>query len=88
MRIFPVAQTPHGLDKPLMIKARQLETQFLADMLAYGGLESSSTTFGGGIGEEHFSSFLREEQARLMVDRGGIGLAEIFYRALEQRDGK
>ncbi|NPD17517.1 hypothetical protein HOY34_20240 [Xinfangfangia sp. D13-10-4-6] len=66
----------------LMNKAREMEAMFLSEMLAQGGLGDAPDSFGGGIGEEQFGSFLRMEQARLMVDRGGIGLAETLFRAM------
>ncbi|MFN4099923.1 MAG: rod-binding protein [Pararhodobacter sp.] len=41
----------------------------------------------GGAGEEHFASFLADEQARAMVARGGIGLADAIEQALRLRAG-
>lgn len=66
----------------LMSKAREMEAVFLTEMLAQGGLGTAPDSFGGGIGEEQFGSFLRAEQAKLMVARGGIGLAETLFRAM------
>lgn len=63
-------------------KAKELETAFLAEMLAHAGLGETSSTFGGGAGEEQFASFLRQEQARLMAEAGGIGLSEAIFRAI------
>ena len=79
------AQTP---DRPheLMVQARALETAFLSEMLGQAGLGTTSADFGGGPGEEQFGSFLRQEQARLMVEKGGIGLAEIIFNSLSARD--
>lgn len=66
-------------------KAKELEAAFLSEMLGHAGLGGESDSgFSGGIGEEQFASFLRQEQARLMVDRGGIGLAESLFRALSK----
>ena len=63
---------PAARDAALTDKARQLEAAFLAEMLGHAGLDADPTaSFGGGAGEEQFASFLRQEQARLMVDRGG-----------------
>jgi flagellar protein FlgJ len=74
---------PTDKDAALMDRARDLEAAFLAEMLGHAGLDADSGSgFGGGIGEEQFASFLRQEQARLMVDRGGIGLAEALFRAM------
>lgn len=68
---------------PLMRKAQELEASFLAEMLGHAGLDSGGEgSFAGGIGEDQFASFLRAEQARLIVARGGIGLAETLFRAM------
>lgn len=70
----------------LRLKSQELEAAFLAEMLSFAGLGSSTSEtgngFDGGIGEEQFSSFLRQEQAKLMVQKGGIGLAEQIFQSL------
>lgn len=68
---------------PLRDAARKLETAFLSEMLKASGLGEPSDSFGGGIGEEQFASFLRDAQAREMVRSGGIGLSEAIYEALK-----
>jgi peptidoglycan hydrolase FlgJ len=73
-------------DSALMEQARALEASFLSEMLSYTGLGAAQEEFGGGIGEEQFSSFLRQEQANLMVARGGIGLAEQLFNAMTRND--
>jgi len=65
--------------------AKELEAGFLAEMLKSAGLGKTSESFGGGAGEDQFSSFLVQEQARAMVDAGGIGLSEAFFNALKER---
>lgn len=75
-------QTNLARPEGLRTKAMELEAAFLAEMLAYTGLGEGSTPFGGGVGEEQFASFLRGEQAKLMVQKGGIGLAETIFDAL------
>lgn len=70
----------------LRAKAQELETTFLSEMLSYTGFGDARSSFGGGVGEDQFASFLRNAQATGMVDRGGIGLAEHFFRALMARD--
>jgi Rod binding domain-containing protein len=65
--------------------AEAFEAAFLAEMLKYTGMNSQPDGFGGGAGEEAFSSFLTEEYARLMAARGGIGLAEQVFEILKQR---
>jgi Rod binding domain-containing protein len=72
-------------DKALMKKAQELEASFLSEMLGHAGLDTPSSDFGGGIGEDQFSSFLRAEQAKAMVAKGGIGLAQHLFEALAQR---
>ncbi|MBI1169863.1 hypothetical protein GC209_00550 [bacterium] len=70
----------------LMQKARQLETTFLTEMLSYTGVDSQKGDFTGGIGEDQFSSMLRETQAKAMADHGGIGLAKNIFDALVRCD--
>jgi len=69
-------------DRNLRRKAAELEAVFLSEMLGHAGLGQSRSDFGGGIGEDQFASFLRDEQARAIVAAGGIGLAERLFRAL------
>ncbi|MEY5038564.1 MAG: hypothetical protein RL472_1670 [Pseudomonadota bacterium] len=85
----PQANAPHAAspDDRLMQKAKELETAFLAEMLSFTGLGAASETMGGGAGEEQFASFLRTEQARLMVDQGGVGLAEMIFESLKTKEG-
>jgi Rod binding domain-containing protein len=64
--------------------AIQLEASFLAEMLQHAGLGETSEAFGGGVGEEQFASFLRQEQANLMARKGGIGLAEVIFNAMSK----
>jgi len=72
-------------DEKLREAARELEANFLAEMLKAAGLGETPDSFGGGAGEEQFGSFLRLEQARAMVDAGGIGLAQSLFEALKER---
>jgi len=75
-------------DAKLMQAARELEANFLSEMLKAAGLGEMPETFGGGAGEAQFASLLRLEQAREMVDAGGIGLAQSLFEALkEHADG-
>lgn len=72
-------------DAALMQTAKALEASFLAEMLGHAGMGESRDSFNGGIGEQQFSSFLRAQQATAMVEKGGIGLAEHIFHALQQR---
>jgi peptidoglycan hydrolase FlgJ len=65
-----------------MDTARAFEAAFLAEMLKHSGINAMPTGFGGGAGEDAFSSFLTGEYARLMSERGGIGLAERIFASL------
>ena len=73
-------------DENLMQAARDLEASFLAEMLKTAGLGKSRESFGGGAGEDQFSSLLVREQARAMAQAGGIGLAQSLFEALKARD--
>ncbi|TMV04919.1 flagellar biosynthesis protein FlgJ [Ruegeria sediminis] len=65
--------------------AVELEATFLAEMLRSGGLGKPSQAFGGGVGEDQFSSMLVLEQARQLAKSGGIGLAETLFNALLEK---
>ncbi len=78
---------PVSSDDRLMQKAKELEVAFLSEMLSFTGLGAASETMGGGAGEEQFASFLRAEQARLMVDQGGVGLAKLIFDSLKTKEG-
>lgn len=62
---------------------QQLESVFLAQMLKISGVGKTPDSFGGGVGEDQFSSFLQDAQAREMVRAGGLGLAAHFDKALK-----
>lgn len=89
--VLPAAIAPPALpaqlasDSALRDAAHRLESTFLAEMLKSAGLDAMGGAFGGGIGEDQFTSFLREAQAKEMVEAGGIGLAESIYNALRKR---
>lgn len=73
----------------LRSKAAALEAAFLSEMLGLAGFGAAREGLGGGAGEAQFGSFLRDQQAGLMVKKGGIGLAESLFRAMAgDEDGK
>lgn len=78
--------SPDGADLRLRQAAEQLEATFLAEMLKSAGLGQSRDQYGGGAGEDQFSSFLVQEQAAAMVRAGGIGLSESLYEALKEKE--
>jgi Rod binding domain-containing protein len=67
--------------------AVEFESVFLAQMLDHAGVGKTPKAFGGGVGEDAFRGHLIGEQARLMADRGGIGLAETIFQAMAEREG-
>lgn len=66
--------------------AQSLETTFVAEMLKLTGLGKSRESFGGGVGEDQFSSFLTREYAAATVSAGGVGLAESIYESLIKQE--
>lgn len=82
---MPRVQTINATDGKLLEAAQKLEATFLSEMLKSAGSGAPRSSFGGGIGEDQFSSFLRDEQAREMVEAGGIGLAEALFEAMKER---
>jgi flagellar protein FlgJ len=81
----PLARPAPRGDAALRAAAEKLESTFLAEMLKSAGLGRTPESFGGGTGEEQFSSFLRQAEADAMVKAGGIGLAEALFEALKER---
>jgi peptidoglycan hydrolase FlgJ len=71
-------------ERQMRTQAQALEASFLSEMLGYAGVGPPNSDFGGGIGEQQFSSFLRDEEARQMAAHGGIGLAEHLFRAMQK----
>ncbi len=92
MNTPPPLAAPHlgkpivtGTDQKLRDAALQLEASFLSEMLKVAGFGAPRESFGGGIGEDQFGSFLRDAQALEMAKSGGIGLAESLFEALKER---
>ena len=79
------AAAPPNRDDQLKDLAIKLEANFLAEMLKSAGFGKARDGFGGGIGEEQFSSFVVENHARKLAETGGIGLAENIFHALKGR---
>ena len=84
---LPSPPTPDpARDARLRDAAQRLEAGFLKEMLSAAGLGHAPSAFGGGEGEDQFSSFLLDEQAQRLAKAGGIGLAESIYESLKARD--
>lgn len=82
MDIAPITLPTPSRHDQLLAKAEELEATFLAEMLAHSGLGEMQGAFGGGQGEAQFASFLRQEQAKLIVQNGGMGLAELIFNSM------
>ncbi|MEM9046627.1 MAG: rod-binding protein [Pseudomonadota bacterium] len=67
--------------------AVEFETVFLAEMLRHTGLGKAREAFGGGAGEEVFSSLMTREWARNLAENGGIGLADRLLQGLQVHGG-
>ncbi len=65
--------------------ARAFEAAFLAEMLKHSGVNRTPESTGGGAGEDAFASFLTQEHARLIAERGGVGLAEQIFNAIHPK---
>jgi peptidoglycan hydrolase FlgJ len=87
--VGPVAPPRHaardGADLALRHAARDLEASFLSAMLKEAGVGRLPGAFGGGAGEEQFTSFLREAYAKEIAAAGGIGLAERLFEVMRSR---
>ncbi|WP_298295608.1 rod-binding protein [uncultured Litoreibacter sp.] len=77
------AQAPINSDQLIRTAAKELEAVFLAEMLKAAGFGKQSESFGGGMGEDQFSSFLIEQQAKNLAQGGGVGLAEHIFHAMK-----
>lgn len=85
----PASPRPTAGEAALKSAAAKLEASFLAEMLKSAGVGKPRESFGGGAGEEQFTSFLTQAQADEMVKAGGIGLAEALFESLKEHvDGK
>ena len=87
----PVPSDPASTVSParqatLMKKSKELEANFLSEMLSHTGLDAQKGEFSGGIGEDQFASFLRDAQAKAMVGHGGVGLSQSIFNSLVRRD--
>ena len=80
----PLAEAHHAT---LHNTAEEFEAIFLGLMLQQAGLGQARETYGGGAGEDAFSSMLADQQARALAAQGGLGLAEPIYQALLRAEG-
>ena len=88
MQVTPQSAPPlmtSANDTEMREAAKELEAVFLAEMLKSAGFGETSSEFGGGVGEEQFSSFMTQQQAKVFADNGGIGLAEHIFNAMKRQ---
>ncbi len=74
----PRGQTPDDI----RATAQDFEAVFLAQMMEQMMGETTQSSFGGGPGEQAFSSMLNEEYAKVIAKAGGIGLADALAREM------
>lgn len=78
----PPIVPPPSLDAAQLKKiddaARDFEAMFLTEMLRpmFAEINKPDELFGGGKGEEIFGKMMVDEYGKMMVEKGGIGLAK------------
>ena len=72
MQVTQAIGSPQGIT-PAVNVGEKLEQAFLEEMLKYCGPRSMEGAFGGGIGEDQFSSFLTQEYAAVLSARIDLG---------------
>lgn len=75
MIIPPISMTIQPSTRDPQAISDGLEKAFLAEMLKYAGPKPMEGSFGGGIGEEQFSSMMTETYADALAKRLDLGLA-------------
>lgn len=81
----PHHPAPNGNANPRRDAAEALEASFLAEMLKATGLGEQENGFSGSVGDSQFASFQRDAIAHAIVDKGGIGLADIIEAAMKEK---
>lgn len=85
--VMPAGRSGRKND-PMFVAAQKFEASFIAEMLKSTGAGKPRDGFGGGAGEDGFSSFLVELRAEKIVDGGGLGLTEVIFEALKQTEAE
>lgn len=75
MIISSITPTTTGAKRDAQQISDGLEKAFLGEMLKYAGPKPMEGSFGGGIGEEQFSSMMTETYADALAKRLDLGLA-------------
>ncbi len=74
MLTTPTTPSPRPDPAPSLRASDQLEQAFLEEMLKYAGPKPSQDAFGGGAGEDQFTSFLTREYAATLARALDFGL--------------
>lgn len=82
--VYPRDGVPSVQHQQLWKAAQAIEASFLSEMLKSTGLSNAPESFGGGIGEEQFSSLLVNEYGQTLAKTRGIGIAEAVFRTLSK----
>ena len=83
--LSPQITPPKSEQTALREAAKELETVFIAEMLKSSGFGKTPSEFGGGVGEEQFSSFLVTEYSKAMTSGKSLGLAEHIFNAMSRQ---
>ncbi|MDZ7628425.1 MAG: rod-binding protein [Parvularculaceae bacterium] len=65
------------------LAAKEFEAAFAAEMLKHSGV-GRAVASDSGFGGEAMATFMVEEFGRLIAERGGLGVAAMIERQLEQ----
>ncbi|MFV0300718.1 MAG: hypothetical protein ACK5IP_07565 [Paracoccus sp. (in: a-proteobacteria)] len=74
MQSNPITSAARPVALPSPRPDDRLEQAFLEEMLKYAGPKPSQQDFGGGIGEDQFSTFLTREYAAILSAALDLGL--------------
>lgn len=78
----PASQAPRTRQEAEEV-ARELEAVFLAELLKSLEATLPSGSFLGEGGSQIRSGLVRDELARFLAEHGGIGLADVILRSLD-----
>ncbi len=86
----PISLTPKSPPNPKTMQLREaserLEAAFLSEMLKSAGIGRPTSLMGGGVGEEQYSSFLRDEYAKALARSSDLGLAEMIFNSISEHE--
>lgn len=88
----PRSATASKVSTPEQARAvgEKFESMFLSQMLnqMFTGVDPKGGLFGGGQAEAMFRPMLMDEYAKMLVDRGGLGLADqVAAQVIKSQEG-